>query len=135
MDSDVVVLFDGTCAMCSRFVRFVLDHESSEVLLFVPNASEYGRSICEHYSLGDAPRATIVLIKEGAVLTRSEAVLALASFLRPPYSWARYLRMIPRPIRDVGYNIIARYRHVVFGRATASCLILSPAEKQRVREI
>lgn len=134
MESGPVVLFDGTCAMCSRLVRFILDHESSDALLFVPNASEYGRLICENYGLGETPRATIVLIQEGAVLTRSEAVLALASFLRPPYSWVRCLRIIPRPIRDVVYRIIARCRYVVFGRATTSCLVLSPEEKKRVKE-
>lgn len=51
------------------------------------------------------------------VLMRSQAVLALLAEL--PHPWpavAAALRWIPRPVRDLGYRLIARWRYRIWGR-------------------
>jgi predicted DCC family thiol-disulfide oxidoreductase YuxK len=37
------------------------------------------------------------------------------------------LRAVPRPVRDAGYDLVARVRHRLFARPPAACPLLPPA--------
>jgi predicted DCC family thiol-disulfide oxidoreductase YuxK len=53
------------------------------------------------------------------VYLRSEASLRIAARLTFPWSMARVLLAVPRPIRDVVYRIVAAARHRLAGRSNA----------------
>ncbi len=44
------------------------------------------------------------------------------------------LQLVPRPLRDWGYRIVARYRYRVFGRAE-SCILPAPENRDRFLEV
>lgn len=52
----------------------------------------------------------MILIRGGRVLTHSDAALATASYLTPPWSYASLLRIIPRWLRDAVYGVISANR-------------------------
>jgi len=65
------------------------------------------------------------------LLVRSNAVLAILRQL--PSLWpsvAACLRLIPRPIRDVGYRLIARWRYRIWGHLD-TCPIPTAEERAR----
>ena len=100
------VLFDDGCGFCRGWVRF-LQARAPEAFRFVPLASEEARAL-----LGAEPPAdTLVVVTDRGPLTRSDAVLALARRLPPPWSWAVALKVLPRPLRDLAYRVVARHRH------------------------
>ncbi len=62
------------------------------------------------------PLDSIILICQGKVLLRSDAVLAIARGLRFPWPLLTVFRIVPRPIRDGAYRIFARNRYRWFGQ-------------------
>lgn len=66
----------------------------------------------------------------GEVRLRGDAVIWLASRLRGPDRWlARLLRLLPRPVRDGAYRLVARNRRRVSGRLPA-CPVPTPEQRR-----
>ena len=64
------------------------------------------------------------------VHVRSEAVLGLARYLGGRWRALTLMRVVPRGLRDLGYDIFARFRYRWFGRYTA-CPIPAPDVRAR----
>ncbi len=63
------------------------------------------------------------------VLVRSDAAMALLTALPSPWpAIARAFQWIPRPLRDLGYRIIAHWRYRIWGRFD-TCPIPTPEER------
>ena len=60
--------------------------------------------------------ATLVLLKEGRVYKKSDAVLEITRGLPWPWRSAGLLRIFPRLVRDRLYDFLARNRYEWFGR-------------------
>ncbi|PIE23866.1 MAG: thiol-disulfide oxidoreductase DCC [Planctomycetota bacterium] len=113
-----VLLFDKDCRLCTGLVRWILDRDRSARIHFAARESAAAtKLLAEHgASLAQLPDS-LVLINGTGVHTRSEAVLRVAALLGKPWSWAGVARILPRPLRDLLYRGVARYRYGVFGRS------------------
>lgn len=66
----------------------------------------------------------------GEIRVRGDAVIWLASRLRGPERWlARLLRVLPRPVRDGAYRVVARNRRRVGGRLP-ECPVPTPEQRR-----
>ena len=122
-----IVLFDGVCNLCSGAVQFLLERDGGS-LRYAPLQSEPGRAIQDRFDLDDAD--TIVFVEGEAAYTHSTAALRIARHLDSPWSWLGLLRYVPRPLRDLGYRLVARSRYRVFGTRDR-CLLPTPEIKER----
>jgi predicted DCC family thiol-disulfide oxidoreductase YuxK len=124
-----VLLYDGTCGFCAASVRLVLRHDPDGDLRFAPLAGAFGQAVrARHPELADID--SMVWVEPNRVLTRSTAALRVARYLG---GWWRLLGvgwLVPRPIRDAAYRLIAKHRHHLT-RHGAECLVPSPAERDR----
>lgn len=134
VDANPLILFDGSCGMCSRLVGFVLRNESSKTLQFVPNNSEYGRLLSNTHGLDVKVTETVVLIDSEGVHLYSDAVFRIANFLNAPWSWIRHGVWIPKPLRDSLYRFVARNRHRFMGRTDPTCFVVSEEDRERIVE-
>ena len=124
-----ILLYDGSCGFCQRSVQFILQHEQGEDIYFAPLQSELAMNLYkEHPNLQNID--SIVFIKGKEMLVESDAVLALAGFLRPPYRFGQYARFFPKVFRDRVYRFVAKHRHRIV-RSDESCLL--PNARQRNR--
>ncbi|MCB9377678.1 MAG: DUF393 domain-containing protein [Holophagales bacterium] len=129
-----LVLFDGYCGLCDGLVRRLFHADRRGVLRFAPLQGTTRREV--ETRLGrELPEETIVVVTDwreaGArVLTRSDAVAAIARIVG---GWWRPLagsRIVPRRLRDAAYDFVARRRARWFGRLDA-CRVTSPEERER----
>jgi len=127
-----IVLFDGVCGFCNAAVRFIIAREPAGVLRFAALQSEIGRELIDRHNITvDFERPdTFVLIEEGEAYVQSTGALRVARRLKRPWCWLYAVIFIPRPVRDVGYSIIARCRYLLAGRKE-SCPIPTAAERER----
>jgi predicted DCC family thiol-disulfide oxidoreductase YuxK len=73
----------------------------------------------------------VVLVEaDGSVLVESDAALRILGRLRGPVRHLARLRIVPRPLRDAVYRLIARTRYRVFGRHDA-CELPAPWFRER----
>lgn len=127
---DGLWVFDGVCNFCSGSVRAALRLDRKGEMRFTPLQSPFGRAIAARYGLDLENPASFLFFDRGRPLDASDAVLALAARLGPPWSWAGLLRAIPKGARDAAYGLLARNRYRLMGRKDA-CMVPSPEQRAR----
>ena len=130
-DPPPTVLFDGTCGLCDRTVRFVHTHDRTGTIRFTPLESELGRELLTEAGLDPDDVASVVFLEHGHAYRRSEATLAMARYFEWPWRALRLGRWVPRPLRDAAYRLVARLRYALFGRVE-TCGLPDEALRERV---
>ena len=125
-----VIVFDGFCNLCNASVDFVMRRDLNGLFQFAPNQSEAGEVIVSQADLDEIEADTIVLWEDGSTYVRSTAVLRIARRLPFPWKLAYVFIIIPRPIRDFFYRMLASNRYRLFGKRD-TCRIPTPEERTR----
>lgn len=128
-EEDGLILFDGQCVFCSRWVRFVLRRDRPGRFRFLTIQSERGRLLAEALGVDPHQPETNAVILDGRAWFKSDAALAVLAQL-PGWGWTRIGRMVPQPVRDWLYDRIARNRYALFGR-TDQCMVPTAEERTR----
>ena len=125
-----VILFDGTCAFCERSVRFIATRDRG-YFQFGASQNPEGRALLAQYGTDRESARSIILVENGEVSLRSTAVLKIARRMTSPWNWAAVFLVVPRPIRDAVYLVVAAIRHRIAGRANA-CDVPPPEIRNRL---
>ncbi|MGE0709306.1 MAG: thiol-disulfide oxidoreductase DCC family protein [Planctomycetota bacterium] len=133
-----LLLYDGECGLCDRTVQAVLERDARGLVHFAPLQGQTARAVLTRHGRDPAPpRFDSVVLVEGfggareRLVERSDAAIALARHLGGrSASLARFLELIPRPLRDAAYGLVARNRHRLFPPPSA-CRIPRPGERVR----
>ena len=120
-----LILYDGVCVFCSRWVRWVIERDRERRFSFAAVQGERGRALAAAIGINPNSPQSNAVIRDGRALFKSDASLAVLSSL-PGWGWARLLVAMPRPVRDWIYDRMASNRYRFFGR-TEVCW-LPPAE-------
>jgi predicted DCC family thiol-disulfide oxidoreductase YuxK len=122
-----IILFDGVCNFCNASINFVIDHDTARRFRFASLQSDIGQQILTENRRSVSDFDTVLLVREGKLYEKSTAALEIARYLRG-WSWLYSFRVIPRFIRDVVYNLIAKNRYRIFGKSE-SCRIPTAEER------
>jgi predicted DCC family thiol-disulfide oxidoreductase YuxK len=129
---DNVILFDGVCVFCSRWIRFVALRDVDQRFRFTPIQSAYGTRLAQTFGIDPDDPDTNAVIHGGKVHLQSDAALTVLSNL-PGWGWTRALLKVPKPLRDVVYRLVARNRYRIFGKYDA-CFVPDAEMRARVME-
>ena len=128
-----ILLFDGVCNLCDKFVQFVLRHDHKELFVFASLQSSIGQQLLQEYSL-NKDLTTVILLSNDKAYTHSDVALkvyySLGGWLKITY--LAYL--IPKPIRDIIYTWIADNRYRLFGKQD-QCIVPKVEWKARFLDI
>jgi predicted DCC family thiol-disulfide oxidoreductase YuxK len=118
-----VVLFDGDCHFCNASVRFIAARDPAGRFHFAALRSATGQALLARHGLPPDLLETMVLVEDGdRAFVRSRAALRIARRLAGPSRLLYALALVPRPLRDLAYGVVARWRHRIVGRADACAL-------------
>ena len=129
---DDVILFDGVCIFCSRWIRFVAARDTAGRFRFTPIQSDYGTRLAQTFGIDPDDPDTNAVVHGGEVFLKSDAALTVLSQL-PGWSWTRVLFAVPKPLRNAVYNLVARNRYRIFGKYDA-CFVPDADLRARVIE-
>jgi predicted DCC family thiol-disulfide oxidoreductase YuxK len=127
-DDKPIIIFDGDCVICSKFARFVIEHDREGKLRLLPAQTPLGSALYRHYGLDPVNYETNVLIENGLAHFKSHGSLRMVERFGFPWSLARLGRVVPAPILDRLYAFIARNRFNWFGRRDTCLLSLAGYE-------
>jgi predicted DCC family thiol-disulfide oxidoreductase YuxK len=130
VEAHPVLFFDGVCNLCHGTVRFVLERDRAARIRFAPLQSEVGRALLVRHGLDADTLDTVVFLDAAGVHLRSDASVAILRALGPPWSALAVLGVLPRSVRDAGYDWIARNRYRWFGQKD-TCPAPRPAWRER----
>ncbi len=140
-----ILFFDGDCILCNGFADFVLRRDRRQALRLATLQGEtaaawLSREVAPPFAGGAAGAAgpepepgfrSVVLYEAGATYRKSEAVRRVLRQLGGAWRVAAVLTgLVPRPLRDAVYDVVARHRLRWFGRR-ASCRMPTAAERER----
>lgn len=127
---DPILVFDGVCLLCSRWVRFILRHDRAGRYRFAAMQSETGRALLAAHGLDPDDPNSLLLCEAGRHWTDSDAILRVLVGFGGPWRAFALLRGLPRWLRDPAYRQLARNRYRWFGRSDA-CWLPAPEHAAR----
>jgi len=124
-----IVYFDGFCGFCNGTVNFLLDRDRRKSLRFAPLQGETAQQRLRPEEIGDL--SSIVVSADGKNYRKSSASVRILWKMGGLWSvLGTLLWVIPRPIRDLGYGVVSRYRYAIGGR-TEACRMPRDGEQER----
>ena len=128
-----IIFFDGLCGLCNRTIDFVLREDRERLFLYSPLQGETFRSIKQDYPETLNTDSIFVLRRspeKETLLQKSDALIYIVDRL-PSYRWLAAIgRMLPAPIRDSVYRLIAATRYRIWGKRD-SCRLPTAEERAR----
>lgn len=125
-----VIVFDGVCNWCNAWVNFTIDHDPQGKFKLGTLQSEQAKQILQELQLSTEVFETFLLLERTHVFTKSTAVLRIARHLSGLWPLLYLFIVIPRPLRDAIYDIVARNRYKLMGKAE-TCRVPTPDERAR----
>jgi predicted DCC family thiol-disulfide oxidoreductase YuxK len=131
-----IVLYDGVCGLCNSLVQFLIKRDKRGALRFASLQSDFAAKVLGRHGINPADLDTFHLVvnydqPDERVLSRGDAVLRAWRELGGSWNTlARIGQVIPRALRDLLYNFIARNRYRVFGKHE-TCMLPDPSQQHR----
>lgn len=111
-----LVLYDGTCGICTAFRDFARERDRRRALDFQPLGSEAHRTRVSAALQAENPDTVIVVTETGEELIRGAAVRHILARLGGLWALlARLLALLPDGPTDRAYRWIAARRHRLTG--------------------
>jgi predicted DCC family thiol-disulfide oxidoreductase YuxK len=112
-----------------------LQHDKRDYFRFAALQSELASTTLQRHNRDAHDLDTVYVVVEYAepaerLLARSDAILFLLKHLGGIWKLATLGKVLPRPLRDWLYGLVARNRYRVFGKSE-SCMLPDP--KQRAK--
>ena len=124
-----ILFFDGVCGLCNASVDFVLTRDVNGRFQFSPLQGETARSLLKPEDINDL--SSMVLWVDGQTYRKTAAVVRVLWSLGPVWQvLGTFLWLIPLPVRNLGYTLVAKNRYRLFGKKE-TCRLPTPEERAR----
>jgi hypothetical protein len=124
-----IILFDGLCNLCNGAVQFIIRHDKKNKFVFASLQSDLAQKLIDKIQVKYS-QESIVLIKGNKHFEKSDAALEIAKNLSGLWPMVYGFKILPRFLRDVLHNWVAKNRYPWFGKRN-SCLSPSPELRAR----
>jgi len=129
-DDRPILIFDGHCVLCSSFAQFILRHDHRRRFRLLAAQTPLGVALYRHFDLDPTNYQTNILIEGGRAWLKSEGSIRVFERVGFPWSVMAIGRVLPLPVRDWLYEIVARNRLRWFG-TRATCFLPDQSEADR----
>src|ERR1700676_1987117 len=141
-----IVLYDGVCGLCNRFVQFILRRDRNAIFRFASLQSAFASRILARHQINPGELDTVYVVvspdsnnptgeSNELLLSRSDAALFVLKQLGIPWRVAASLmQLFPKFLRDSASNAIARHRYRLFGRSE-TCPLPRAQDRQRFLDL
>jgi predicted DCC family thiol-disulfide oxidoreductase YuxK len=124
----VILLYDGVCGLCNRFVQFILRHDRNATFRFAWLQGPLAAGILTRHAVDISGLDTVYVVQnyqlpDERLFACSDAVIFVLRQLGGIWRlFAFLLRLIPHVLRDAAYQAVTRHRYLIFGRSDVCTL-------------
>lgn len=130
-----IIVFDGVCVLCTANAQFVLSADKAGRFRLAAMQDEVGARLMRDNGIDPLDPESFVIVdaidQGGRVWSDSDAVLRMWSDLGWPWRVGAVFKLVPRPLRDALYRLVARNRYRIFGKRE-ECWVPSPDQAARI---
>jgi predicted DCC family thiol-disulfide oxidoreductase YuxK len=109
-----IIYYDDECNLCHLSKEFYEKRDKEGKTLFLPleqlKSAEKAGSVPEQFLHSPG----VILFQNGKFYHKSEAILRSVRQL-PRWKWLYWMIILPKWLRDFIYDLVAKYRYLVFG--------------------
>ncbi|WP_191090658.1 thiol-disulfide oxidoreductase DCC family protein [Niallia endozanthoxylica] len=124
-----VILFDGECNLCDRSVQFIIKRDNKALYKFASTKSDAGQKLLRKHRV-PVDLDSFILVEGNKCFYKSTAALRVCKNLKGGWKLLYGLLIVPKPVRDYVYGMVAKNRYKWFGKMD-SCMIPSPEIRKR----
>ncbi len=117
-DAGVLAVMDAECGLCARGVRWIAHHDGRAEFGIMPLQSTLGAELIRHYGMDPEDPLSWLYLEEGRGYTSLDAVIRVGWRLGGIWRGLVMLRVLPRPVQDRLYGLVARNRYRLTRRAS-----------------
>ena len=125
-----ILLFDGVCNLCNRWIQFVIERDPEGEFRFAPLQSAIAGELLDAAGYEGEALDSVVLIDDGDYYAKSGAVIRTGRHLGGVYRLLGPFGYVPRQLRDLVYDFVANRRYDWFGKRD-QCMMPSPNVRER----
>ena len=135
-----IIFYDGVCGLCNRLVQFLLKHDRDGRLRFASLQSDFAAKVLGRHGIDPKDLDTVHVVENydqpgERVLQRSDAILRAGRELGGFWGSSSSLaKIVPRPLRDVVYKLVATNRYRMFGKFD-TCMLPDPSQRSKFLDI
>ena len=126
---DKIIFFDGECNVCDKSVQFIIKRDPKGYFKFASIQSDIGKKLLKQFNVPTNINSFIFIDNEKCYY-KSSAALRISKNLNGLWKLLYFLLVVPRPIRDFFYGILANNRYKWFGKKDI-CILPSPEIRKR----
>jgi predicted DCC family thiol-disulfide oxidoreductase YuxK len=126
---EILVLYDGHCALCNGFVKIIIKLDRKKQFHFAALKSSIGKAYLGLNQIDEA-QDSIVLIYKKKVFQYDNAAFKIAQILGFPANLICIGKILPKTTTRKMYNWVAAHRYRWFGKYDV-CPIPSAENKDR----
>ncbi|MBB3935683.1 thiol-disulfide oxidoreductase DCC family protein [Aureimonas phyllosphaerae] len=126
-----IILFDAECVLCSANAQFVLDHDKAGRFRLASMQGDVGQALYRRHGMDPNDPSTMIVVEGDRLRRDSDAVLSIYERIGFPWKLMGVFRLVPRPIRDAVYRLVARNRYRLFGKRE-TCWVPAPEYRGRI---
>jgi len=129
-DDRPVIIFDGTCVLCSGFAQFIMRHDKPRVFRLLAAQTPLGIALYEHFGLDPVAQETMILLQDGCAFLKADGAMRIFAKLGLPWSLMRFGRLLPGALQVRLYDLVATNRYNWFGKRD-TCFMPDPTQADR----
>lgn len=126
-----IIVFDGVCMLCSRWVDFILRHDVDGRFKLAAMQGPHGRALLANHGLSPDDPASLLLVQDGRGYIDTDAIIRVLRSLGTGWRLlGTLLKCVPHWLRDPLYRWLARNRYELFGKRS-QCRLPDSAQAWR----
>ena len=126
--SEKIIFFDGVCNLCNGFIDFIFRFNQDPSIKVASLQGETAKKLLDPSEITQL--STVIYYKNQKKYYQSGAVLHVLKNMGLPFNLAFIFIIIPSPLRNLVYQLIAKNRYNLFGQKE-TCRLPDPSEKER----
>src|SRR5438477_12645044 len=119
MEVKSIIMFDGVCNLCNGFVNFLIVRDKQNKFQFGSLQSPVVADLLKQHNFSVNDLSTVILLEKNKLYYQSTAVLRILRQMGGAWPLLYVFIIVPKPMRDFIYNLVAKNRYRLFGRQDA----------------
>jgi predicted DCC family thiol-disulfide oxidoreductase YuxK len=120
----IIIVYDGVCGLCNRFVQFVLARDRRDKFLFTPIQGAFASELLIRNGKDSTTLDTVYVASDTGtsselVRSRARGVLFVLSEIGGVWTPISIFKILPTFVLNAAYDFIAKRRYRWFGKLDA----------------
>ena len=125
LEKYTIVMYDGSCGFCDKYIQFILDNKPSKNLKFVAQQSDTGKALIQQFCI-QGYETSIIVVENHQYYQKTTAILKIMKHLGTSFKYLTYLDILPNILTDTIYNLVSKYRYKL---APQQCRLITKEEQ------